>query len=172
MSTQITWFDYLVLSLVLSISVLIGFYHGFRDKLRKLFKTNKGEQTTSAIELDPIEVDRELENRGKTSEYLMANSSMGTFPVAMSLLATVYSATSLLGVPAEVYQYGIQFWISAFAQSLCPLIGAFITGPFFASHNVHSIFEYFELRFDSKYVRTVASICYVIKNSITCESLY
>ena len=166
MNSQITWIDYLILSLVLMISVLIGFYHGFRDKVNKMF-SRRSEQTSSTIELDPIESEKNIEN--KTSEYLMANSTMGTFPVSMSLLATVYSATSLLGVPAEVYQYGIQFWISAFAQSLCPLIGAFITGPFFATHNIRSIFEYFELRFDSKYVRLVASICYVIKNSITCK---
>ena len=161
--TQIRPIDYVVLISVLLISIIIGFYHGFRDKLSNLLRKTKKQRSNDAVELNLM---NEGENR-KTSEYLMANSTMGTIPVTFSLLASFYSATALLGIPGEVYQYGAQFLMTAFGHGFVPLIGAFITGPFFSSHNVSSVFEYFELRFDSKHVRLVGSICYLIRNSIS-----
>lgn len=190
-SSQISAIDYTVIALILIISFFIGVYHGFREKiLAYLFDNKQSEDTikngtkngtngTNGTKIELHEKEAMIEKNGtenntrknetKTSEYLMANSTMGTIPVAFSLFATSYSATVLIGVPAEVYQFGVQFWISAFAHAVCPLIGAFITGPFFANHNVHSIFEYFELRFASRHVRLVGSVCYLIRNSIACK---
>jgi Na+/proline symporter len=162
---QIQAWDYVVLSLILFISISIGLYHGFKEKLKKIWfifrRKNKINDETS--------VESETNNNGKTTDYLIATSSMRTIPVAFSLLATYYSATSLLGFPAEIYQYGIQYWLAVFAQSLSPIIGAFVTLPFLANFNIISVFEYFELRFDSsKYVRLVAVACYFIRNLISC----
>lgn len=70
-------------------------------------------------------------------------------------------------MPAEVYQYGIQYWIAVFGLMTAPLIGAFCTGPFFLKLKVKSAFEYFELRFKSKTVRIFGMICYVTKTFIS-----
>ncbi|CAF1311821.1 unnamed protein product [Rotaria sordida] len=39
-------------------------------------------------------------------EFLIADGRMGILPTAMSLLASLRSAISLLGIPVEYYQYG------------------------------------------------------------------
>ena len=168
---KITAIDYVVLCVILFISICIGFYHGFRARVLNFLKRNRVENNNKKIELKAKENADEANNKetNKTSDYLMANSTMGTIPVAFSLLASFYSATALLGIPAEIYQYGIQYWMISFGLAMCPLIGAFITGPFFASHKVLSIFEYFEMRFESRLVRLVGVWCYLIRNSISCN---
>lgn len=184
--SQITWLDYLAMIFLLVISVLIGIYHGFRDRIHKFVYRNKtdielpkdnaetetiskqqslesdlyrSQTTTSIIKLD--------EKKNKTQDYLTANSSMGTIPVAFSILATIYSATTLLGLPAEIYQFGLKHWFVAFGQLSCPLIAAYVVCPYFAHLKIVSIFEYFELRFQSRNVRLIGTYCYIVKNSIT-----
>ena len=100
------------------------------------------------------------------SEYLNASSSMGMIPIALSLLASFFSATSLLGNPAEIYQYGMQYYISVLGMIMAPAIGAFITGPMFSKLKVASVFEYLKLRFNSEEVRLIAVFCYLIRNLI------
>lgn len=166
--SKIIWIDYVVLGLILLISILIGLYHGFRGRIKSLFQNRVDrQQSFGDFELTSDAFQKEV--KSKTSEYLTANATMGTIPVAFSLLASYYSATSLLGIPAEIYQYGIEFWLMTIGQFCCPPIGAFITAPFFAKHNVSSIFEYFELRFGSRLVRLVGTYCYLIRNSISCN---
>lgn len=46
-----------------------------------------------------------------TSEFIMGNPKMKVLPVAMSLLVTFESSTTLLGMPAEMYVYGVMFWM-------------------------------------------------------------
>lgn len=170
MSSQISPVDYVVLAIILLISICIGLYHGFREKILKLFRPKNNQvEISNGFEMDKVDEHEKKQETSKTSEYLTANAQLGTLPVAFSLLASFYSATSLLGIPAEVYQYGIQYWMISFGQALCPLIGAFITAPFFANHKVASIFEYFELRFASRSVRLVATGCYLVRNSISCK---
>lgn len=177
--TQIGLIDLLVLGLVLMISICIGLYHGFRDRASRLLFKKQSNNEQSNIKLESRHavnesfrnnemVDLKTSGLNRTSDYLMANSTIGVLPIAFSLLASFYSATVLVGVPGEVYQYGAEFWISAFGHSIAPLIGAFVTAPFFAKHNISSVFEYFEKRFESKRVRLVASSCYLIKTSMAC----
>jgi sodium-coupled monocarboxylate transporter 8/12 len=97
------------------------------------------------------------------NEYLIANKSMSALPIALSLLASFFSATSILGFPAEVYQYGIQYWIIVIGLSVPPIFGAFFAGPMFARLKVMSVFEYFKLRYDSTTVRLIAVACYFVR---------
>ena len=104
--------------------------------LQRLFKKSSQVVEPSKNEIDLVEQqygEKEVdgENEGekgeeenvKTMEYLTANHSMSAFPIALSLLATFFSSSSLLGFPAEVYLYGIQYWIIVFGVCLVPLIG-------------------------------------------------
>jgi len=72
--------DYVLFFLVFILSLAVGLYHAFSG----------GRQQT-------------------TDEYLMGNRQMGLLPITLSLCVSVVSATTLLGAPAEVFQYGIQF---------------------------------------------------------------
>ncbi len=47
-----------------------------------------------------------------------------------------------------------------------PLIGCYGTGPLFSKMKVSSVFEYLEIRFESKAVRLVGTVIYVWKNFI------
>lgn len=96
-------------------------------------------------------------------EFLMADRSMRSLPVALSVLASFFSASTLLGTPAEVYVYGIQYWISVFGAMLAPLTGAFLFGPMFFKLKLVSVYEYLELRFHSKSVRLFAAALFILR---------
>ena len=76
-----------------------------------------------------------------TNEFLMANRSMRSLPVALSVLASFFSASTLLGTPAEIYEYGVQYWISVFGAILAPISGALLFGPMFSKLKLVSVFE-------------------------------
>ena len=145
--------DIIVVCVILLIPIIIGVFQGFKFKLKKL-----------RLKIFPEKFQRkETDNKDNVEEYFTANSSMGPFPIAFSLLASFFSATSLIGYPAEVYVYGILQWTVAFATTIVPIIGAFITGPFLVRLKVKSVFEYFELRFESRVVRLLGMGSYVVK---------
>jgi len=82
MESHLHWADYLVLVVFLAISLGIGVYHSLTG----------GRQKTVA-------------------EFIMANRRLKVIPTTISLLVTFQSAITLLGGPAEVYSYGIQYII-------------------------------------------------------------
>ena len=98
--------DYVVFGLMLLISAVIGIYHGCTG----------GKQRT-------------------TSEYLLGNRSMKTFPIAISLLATFLSAITLLGVPSEIFTYGTQYTVVLFSYFFLTATAAIIFVPIF--HGLH-----------------------------------
>lgn len=163
--------DYIIWFLILFISILIGLLQGsgIRIKLKELFKVNQVTSKDVLSDTEMTELKQKEDNSDKTlvKEYLNANASMSVFPIAFSLLASFYSATGILGFPAEIYQYGIEYIATIFGCMLTPLIGAFITGPFFYSLKVMSVFEYLEIRFESKKVRKTGMFCYVIRSFIS-----
>ena len=75
--------DYVVFSVTLLISALIGVWYGCGPG---------GKQKT-------------------TAEYLLADRQMSIWPVAISLLVSFLSAITLLGVPSEIYTYGAQYFV-------------------------------------------------------------
>lgn len=146
MSFSLKLIDYIVLILVLLISLSIGLYYG----LKRLFIKS---------------------NEAQFDEYLMASGSLGAFPISLSLLASFFSATAILGFPSEVFYYGIEFWTCIFPMICTPLIGAFITGPLFTRLKILSVFEYLKIRFDSTTVRLIGVACYFTRNLIS-TSIY
>ncbi|XP_062621299.1 sodium-coupled monocarboxylate transporter 1-like [Saccostrea cucullata] len=126
--------DYIIFGAMLLISAAIGVYYACAG----------GKQRT---------------NR----EFLMADRSMRSLPVALSVLASFFSASTLLGTPAEIYEYGIQYWISVFGAMLAPLTGAFLFGPIFFNLKIVSVYEYLELRFHSKSVRLFAAALFILR---------
>jgi hypothetical protein len=66
---------------------------------------------------------------------------MGVFPVAMSLTVTFMSAMTLLGNPAEIYNYNTMWWWLWIAHLIAIVISAYIFIPFFFKLQVTSVFE-------------------------------
>ncbi len=64
-----------------------------------------------------------------TEEYLMGSRNMKLFPVATSLAVSVISANTLLGAPAEVYAYGLNYWFMLTGLVVATLIVAFTFVP-------------------------------------------
>ena len=109
---QFSPWDYVVFSMVLLFSALIGIFYGCRG----------GGQKT-------------------TKEFFMADRQMGAFPVALSLLASFMSAITLLGTPAEIYVYGTQYWMVWLSYILVISLSAHLFVPVFYRLKLTSVFE-------------------------------
>ncbi|XP_063913872.1 sodium-coupled monocarboxylate transporter 2-like isoform X2 [Zophobas morio] len=126
-----SWADYLVLGIMLLVSCGIGIFYGF-----------VGQKQTSG------------------SDFLLGGSSMGTFPMAMSLAASFITAIELLGNPAEMYNHGTQFLMICCAfLFVVPLTSKFYL-PLFMELRLTSSYEYLSMRFNSS-VRYFASALYI-----------
>lgn len=80
-SNEFSALDYVIFGLLLAISAAIGVFYGCFGKKPSTSK-----------------------------ELLVANRQMTLFPTAMSLLASFMSGITILGNPAESYQYGTIYW--------------------------------------------------------------
>jgi len=92
--------DYVIFALLLAASIGIGLYHALSG----------GRQRT-------------------TQEFLLADRSMSCLPISLSLLASFQSAVAIIGVPAEVYAHGTQYWFIGCAYFLGLLIPAHVFIP-------------------------------------------
>jgi Na+/proline symporter len=104
--------DYVIFILMLVVCGAIGIYHAIRGRQ---------EQTTA--------------------NFLMANHSMGKFPIAMSLLVSFLSAIAILGIPSEVYTFGLSYVLVSFAFIILLLISAFLYVPVFYKLKITSTNE-------------------------------
>lgn len=100
-----------------------------------------------------------------TNEFLMGNRSMSVFPVAMSILASFISAITLLGTPAEMYNYGTQYVVIILSFFLVIPAAAYLYLPIFFELQLTSAYEYLELRFNRK-IRSLASIVFSLQMMI------
>lgn len=166
--------DYIALCMMLAVSLAIGLHQVLKKYYTRFFKTKLKIVTKTKVQdtLENEQVNQNEENnkspvKSEIGEYLTANASMSILPITLSLLATFFSATGLLGNPAEVYQYGIQYWMHVFGWAVTPILGAYITGPMFSRLKVTSVFEYFQKRFNSELVALLGVFCYLIRSIIS-----
>ncbi|KAL1399445.1 hypothetical protein pipiens_008209 [Culex pipiens pipiens] len=131
---RFAWPDYLVFVLMLFLCIMIGVYFGFVQR-----KPNT------------------------ESEYLMGGRTMLVFPIALSLIASFISGITLLGLPTEVYSFGIQYVYVALGVIAMGLVMGFIYLPVFHKLNITSTYEYLEIRFDKR-LRMFGSVMFTIMN--------
>ncbi|XP_075534774.1 sodium-coupled monocarboxylate transporter 1-like [Dermacentor variabilis] len=93
----------------------------------------------------------------KAAKKPQAPKSMGVVPVAMSLISTSISPVAMLGIPAEMYFYGVGFIMIQLGLLFTVLLTNRIYMPMFHNLDVTSAFQYLELRFN----RTLRTICSV-----------
>lgn len=104
--------DWVVFALVLSVSASIGLYYGWVTRKRQ-----------------------------STVDVILAGRSMSALPVALSVLASFFSSSTLLGTPAEIYLRGTMYWMCVFGAMLAPCAGAYLFGPLFHRIGCISVFE-------------------------------
>lgn len=125
--------DYVVFTMLLILSLVIGLYHACRGW-----------------------------GRHTVGELLMADRKMSCLPVALSLLATFQSAVAILGVPSEIFRFGTQYWFLGCSYFLGLLIPAHIFIPIFYRLHLTSAYEYLELRFN-KAVRICGTVTFIFQ---------
>ncbi|XP_071353577.1 solute carrier family 5 member 6 [Trachinotus anak] len=123
--------DYVIFAVLLAASMGIGLYYALSG----------GRQRT-------------------TQEFLMADRSMSCLPVSLSLIASFQSAVAIIGVPAEIYTHGTQYWFIGCAYILGLLIPAHVFIPVFYRLRLSSAYQYLELRF-SKAVRICGTLTFI-----------
>lgn len=71
----------------------------------------------------------------------MAERSMMSIPIAISVLASYLSAITILGVPSEVYIYGVQYWMVIWCYFITIPVTALVYLPVFHGLGVTSAYE-------------------------------
>lgn len=108
---RFTWPDYFVFIAMFVLCILIGIYFGFMKK-------SIGE-----------------------SDYLMGGRNMLVLPIALSLVASFISGITLLGLPTEIYSYGIQYIYIALGVIAMGFAMAIFYLPVFHNLSITSTYE-------------------------------
>ncbi|XP_068989526.1 sodium-coupled monocarboxylate transporter 1 isoform X1 [Neodiprion pinetum] len=125
------WSDWIVFIAMLCASATAGLWHYFRSK------------------------------KYNTEEYLLGGHHMGLLPVSSSLIASFISGITILGTPAEVYNFGTQYWVTIFSIFFTGITVAKVYLPVFFVLRLNSAYEYLEIRF-SRAVRILISLIFVV----------
>ncbi|KAL5274268.1 hypothetical protein ACFFRR_000805 [Megaselia abdita] len=125
--------DYVVFVAMFVLCILIGIYFGFFNK------------------------------SDSEDDYLVGGRNMSVFPIGLSLIASFISGITLLGLPTEVYSYGIQYVYVFFGVMLMGVVVSVFYLPVFRLLNITSTYEYLESRFDRR-LRMFGSIMFTIMN--------
>ena len=70
------------------------------------------------------------------------------------------------GIPSEIYSYGTQFFIMIFGTGFGVFVASELWLPILYRIHVVSIYEYFEMRYRSKFPRLLMTLIFVLKVSI------
>ncbi|SIO41032.1 solute carrier family 5 (sodium-coupled monocarboxylate transporter), member 8/12 [Singulisphaera sp. GP187] len=100
--------------------------------------------------------------KSNLSEYFLAQRSMGSVIVAMTILASLFSGISFLAAPSEGYAYGLTFYIVNFSFFIATPITTLLFLPFFYQKQFFTAYQYLESRF-SVQVRTLASASFIVR---------
>ncbi|WP_425617232.1 hypothetical protein NA78x_000905 [Anatilimnocola sp. NA78] len=96
-----------------------------------------------------------------TEDYFLGGRAFSWFPLGISLMATLISAMSYTGLPGQAYDHGLLVLIHPLSIwiGLPIIIGVVV--PIYRGLRLSSVYEYLELRFDSR-VRLLASGLFVV----------
>ena len=99
--------------------------------------------------------------QNNTDEYFRGSRQIPWWAIGVSIIATSFSAASLLGGPGECYNHGFLY----LQLQLGDLIGYGLVIalflPFFVRLNLTTAYEYLEKRFDAK-TRSLGSLCFLL----------
>ncbi|HOU96508.1 MAG TPA: sodium:solute symporter [Bacteroidales bacterium] len=96
-----------------------------------------------------------------TSAFTLANRSMPSWVVGMSILATFLSSISYLALPGQAYQGDWNPFVFSLSLPLAAYMAVKFFVPLYRSVNSPSAYTYLELRF-GKWARIYASLMYLL----------
>ncbi|GFQ64624.1 sodium-coupled monocarboxylate transporter 1 [Trichonephila clavata] len=97
---------------------------------------------------------------------------MSIMPVAFSLMATFMSSIAIIGIPAEIYMYGMQMSVWVIGLPFGCAIASYACLPAYYDLEVSTAYEYLEMRF-GKTTRKVAAFTFIIRSILyTAVVLY
>lgn len=99
--------------------------------------------------------------QNNTEEYFRGSRQLPWWAIGFSIIATSFSAASLLGGPGEGYEHGFLYLQLQFGDLIGYLLVIFIFLPFFVGLNLTTAYEYLEKRFDAK-TRSLGSLCFLL----------
>ncbi len=85
-----------------------------------------------------------------TEDYFLGGRSMPWMAVGLSLLATLMSSISYMGMPGEIIAKGVTMFTQYLALPFSMFVVLFIWVPFFMRLKMTSAYEYLERRFDRR----------------------
>ncbi|MEL7331127.1 MAG: sodium:solute symporter [Cyanobacteria bacterium J06560_2] len=96
-----------------------------------------------------------------TDEYFRGSRQLPWWAIGLSLIATSFSAASLLGGPGQGYNNGLLYLQTQIGDLIGFSLVIAIFLPFFVGLNLTTAYEYLEKRFDSK-TRSLGSLCFLL----------
>ncbi|XP_069104249.1 sodium-coupled monocarboxylate transporter 1-like [Argopecten irradians] len=127
--TFLKWEDYVIFAMTLFFSLGVGLYYSLRGSKQRT-----------------------------TKNFILGDGNMWSLPVALSLMVSYESGVMMLGVPAEVYMYGMQWYMSIIAAFISHLLTLYLLLPSQRKLSITSMNQYFELRYKSHGLRLFATI--------------
>ena len=91
------------------------------------------------------------------TDFLLGGRKMPYFPVAVSMLMTVFSTYSLVMAPGEIYNHGLDWGILSLIMPFIGVVSVMIFTKFFFKIEAFTPFEYLAYRYD-KYARLIGAI--------------
>ena len=70
-----------------------------------------------------------MENKKPTDEYLRGGQTIAIWPAILSLSVCFMSSVSMLGLPAEIYTFGGQFWLGTLGWTLGHFLSVLVYVP-------------------------------------------
>uniref|UniRef100_A0A182SF73 Sodium-coupled monocarboxylate transporter 1 n=1 Tax=Anopheles maculatus TaxID=74869 RepID=A0A182SF73_9DIPT len=160
--------DYSMFGAMLILSAACGIYFGFFKRAKGSSaatpdSSNVDSDNQAPKTVEPAEISKINSPFGSSTivEYLLGSRKLKAFPVAMSLVAGYISGVTIIGTPAEIYNYGTQYWLIVVPIVLTGFAVCTVYLPVFCSLKLNSSYEYLELRFN-RHVRSIASLMFVI----------
>ena len=91
------------------------------------------------------------------ADFLLGGRKMPYFPVAVSMLMTVFSTYSLVMGPGEIYNHGLDWGMLSLIMPFIGVVSVMIFTKFFFKIEAFTPFEYLAFRYD-KYARLIGAI--------------
>ena len=98
-----------------------------------------------------------------TEDFFVGGRRMPWFAVGLSILATLFSTLSYLGVPGEIIKQGIGMAVGYLALPFSVAVVSLLWIPFFMRLKLTSAYEYLELRFSLPVRLTGASLFVLLR---------
>ncbi len=97
-----------------------------------------------------------------TDDFFVGGRNMPAWAVGISILASLLSTITYLGMPGEMFRTGIGFLTRQLAVPVVLVVVWFLWIPFFMKLKLTSAYEYLEVRFNYATRATAAVICLLL----------